>query len=175
MTRARRFLVAAASLSVAALLFRAQLGAALVVRGDDFLYRSDARQARTYYARALRFDPDSESAADRYVFFGLQVRTHASLDAAIGVASAYLRRHPDDGAILADRALAYLIERRYDKAEPDFERAARASRDPRYFTFAGWAALRAGRESVARDLFDRALTIDPRFRPARYALREVTL
>ncbi|HEY8314822.1 MAG TPA: hypothetical protein VIG51_11740 [Candidatus Baltobacteraceae bacterium] len=170
MTRARRFLVAALSLLLAATLFRAQLASSLVVRGDEFLYRNDISGAATYYRRAIRIDGDFADAADRLAFLAMQKRTQAALAAAVAATTVYLGQHGDDPRILADRAMCYQIEKRYRKAEPDFERAAWLLRDPRYFTFAGWAAARSGSRTRARKLWVAALRIDPRFLPARHAL-----
>ncbi len=172
-SRLRRFAVAFCALGIGILLFRAQVATSLVVRGDDFLYRRQVERARGYYVRALWFDPESRAAADRYVFFGMQERTPASLAASIAIASRYLALRPDDATVLADRALCYQIERRYSEAAPDFSHAGALARDPRYFTFAGWAALRSGKRREARMLWHEALALDGRFGPARFALARV--
>lgn len=172
MTRGRRFVLAVTSLLLAAPLFHAQLADALVTRGDEFLYRGNTSAAKDYYARALGVDGTSEAAADRFVFFSVQNRTERSLKAAITVASRYLSRVPSDAPLLEDRAMCYQYERRYDLARADFERAARLTHDPRYYTFAGWAAKRSGKRAAAVKLWLAALHVDPHFLPARRALRE---
>jgi tetratricopeptide (TPR) repeat protein len=170
LTRCRRIGVAIVALSLAACIFRAQIADALVVRGDDFMYRSDAGGAMNRYERALAIDPSDEAAVDRIVFLAMQMRTRESLHRGIAVADAYLHFHRNDGGILADRALCYLILRRYRQALNDFARAATLQRDPRYFVFAGWAAQHAGESKRARTLWGKALTIDPHYVPARTAL-----
>ncbi|MDQ2871524.1 MAG: hypothetical protein M3R35_00160 [Candidatus Eremiobacteraeota bacterium] len=171
MNRARRFAVGLTGVLLAAVLFRAQIGSALIVRGDDFLYRNDTAQARRYYARALRVDPDSRAAADRFAFFGMQMRTRQSFTSSIAIATTYLKGHPNDTTLLVDRALGYLAERRFQPAQADFERAARLTRDPRFYTFAGWAARRNGASNRARALWRTALRMHPGYRPAVRALK----
>lgn len=123
-TNVRRFEVAAAALAIAAVLFRPQLADALVVRGDELLYKNARTQALARYERALWIDPDNGTAADRYVFVSLQTHTPAALGLGVDTARAYLRRHPDDAAVLGDLALCMLAERRVRDARVDFERAA---------------------------------------------------
>ena len=60
----RRFLIAFVSLSICAVLFRAQvISTALVTRGDEYFQKGHPAQARVYYARALFFDASSTLAA----------------------------------------------------------------------------------------------------------------
>lgn len=169
-SRGRRFAIALVALTASALCFRSQIAAALVVRGDEFMNRNAIPQAIARYQRALTIDRDNANAADRLVFASLEARTPALLRSGIGIATQYLVRHPHDATLLADRGLCYLAERRYAAAGPDFERAARFLKDPRYFTFAGWAARRAGDDARARMLWRAALAIDAHFVPARTAL-----
>jgi tetratricopeptide (TPR) repeat protein len=169
-TRPRRFCVAAAAVALAGWLFAPQIADGLVVRGDDFMYRNASADAMNRYERALTIDPRNAAATDRIVFTGMELRTAQSLRRAVDVATAYLDRRPHDTVILADRALCYLIQRRYALARSDFERAATLARDPRYFVFAGWAAQHAHDRRHARDLWTRALAIDPHYRPALSAL-----
>lgn len=169
-SRVRRLGIACAALAIAAACFRSQVACALVVRGDDFMYRNNVQQAMARYERAMTIDADNAAAADRLVFANLEERTPESLQRGVRIATRYLSRHPNEANVLADRALCFLAQRDYALAEVDFERAATALRDPRYFTFAGWAARRANRPAPARALWKRALAIDPRFKPARIAL-----
>lgn len=161
-----------AALLCAAALFRTQVADALVIRGDDYLYRGDRAQALVRYGRALAIAPDSEIAADRYVFLSLQRQAPASLAGAVTVASRYLGRHPHDAPLLNDRALCYLHMHRYESAERDFRSAARASHLPEEYVFAGWAAEHAGSRRDAAALWREALRIRPRYQPAALALRE---
>lgn len=170
LTRRRRFALASISLAMSTLLFRSDIAQGLVVRGDDYVYRNDSGEAMIRYERALSIDPDNGPAVDRMVFLRMEQRTPASLAQGDAIATRYLRTHPRDPAVLADRALCRLIQRRYNAAQPDFQRAAEITRDPRYFTFAGWAALRARDRLAARRLWRAALAVDARFAPARDAL-----
>jgi tetratricopeptide (TPR) repeat protein len=170
LSRQRRIGVAIVTLGLASVLFRGQVAEALVVRGDDFMSRSALTEAMTRYERARAIDPDNSSAIERVVFAGMEMRTPASLRDATAAANVYLAEHPNDGAILADRALCYLIERRYALALLDFEHAAKVQRDARYYVFAGWAANRMQQRARARRLWKTALAIDGRYVPARMAL-----
>lgn len=172
LTRGRRFVLAGMALAIAGVLFRSEVAQALVVRGDDYMYRGEQSAALERYRRALALDPSFEAAADRYVFVSVQIHTPAALSAGIAVAGAYLSRHPDDPRVLSDRALCYLHQRRFIVALRDFERAARISRRPQDYVFAGWAARRAHRYRAARTLWLAALALRPKYAPARIALEE---
>lgn len=171
-SRLRRFAIAAVALVLAFVLFRSQVAQALIVRGDEFLYRGNTPAALERYQRALALMPESQTAADRYAFLSLQQNTPSSLRRAITIAGRYLRRHPGDAVLLTDRALCYLHQKRYALAQNDFERAARSSRSPESFVFAGWAAEHAGRAKSARTLWRLALSVRHGYRPALIALWE---
>jgi tetratricopeptide (TPR) repeat protein len=171
-SRLRRFAIAAVALALAFVLFRPQVAQALIVRGDEFLYRGNTSAALERYQRALALMPESQTAADRYAFLSLQRNTPSSLRRAITIAGRYLRRHPDDAVLLTDRALCYLHQKRYALAQNDFEHAARSSHAPESFVFAGWAAEHAGRAKSARTLWRLALAVRRGYRPALIALSE---
>ncbi|MFN2449195.1 MAG: tetratricopeptide repeat protein [Candidatus Baltobacteraceae bacterium] len=168
--RPRRWIVVLTALVLALLFFHAALARSLVVRGDDFLYRSDRAQAIAHYKRALLFDGGSEDASDRLIFAALMERTPATLREGVREADRFLRRHPASVTVRADRALCYLITRRYDRAYADFERVAAQTHQARDYAFAGWAAAHAGDRRAARALWERALQIEPHFAPAVNAL-----
>lgn len=169
-SRIRRLAITVIALACAAYLFRAQLASALVIRGDDYLFRGDRTQALKRYSRALAIDPLSDTAADRYAFISLQMATPDALTTALQIANRYLTARPSDATILTDRALCYLHLRDYARAQTDFERAALAANAPADYVFAGWAARRAGHVLAARSLWLRALAIRPGFGPAVVAL-----
>ena len=171
-SRMRRFAISATALFLAALLFRTQISEALVVRGDEYLSHSQTSQALERYRRALVFQPNMESAADRYVFASMEVHTQRSVRDALSAATQFLRRHPGDSKVLADRGLCYLTERRYGLASTDFKNAARLSQDPQTYVFAGWSALRSGSRSGAIALWKEAERLQPRYQAARIALAE---
>ena len=58
----RRTLLALAGVGISAAMLRAQLSDALVVRGDEFLYRAEPARALAYYRRALAVDRDDGAA-----------------------------------------------------------------------------------------------------------------
>lgn len=169
----RRLTIAFASLVLSVGIFRAEIASALVTRGDEFLSRGDVPGARHYYERALALQWDSHAATDRFVFFGSGSHDRDVLRGAIRVATVYLRVHPADATILADRAYCFERLHAYAPAARDFAAAARITKSPTEFTFAGWAALRSGRAADARSFWRDALVRDPRFGPARLALRKV--
>ncbi len=170
-SRTRRFAVAGAALGIAAILMRSQIAEALTVRGDEYLYSAKPAAALERYRRALAITPDTESAADRFTFVSMEQHSIPALHAGIAVAGRYLSRHPKDALLLSDRALCFLIERRYAKAQDDFEQAARIDKDSQMFVFAGWSAWHRGLHVTARSLWRDALQIDPRDGAAVLALR----
>lgn len=142
MKRGRRFVCAALSLGVAALLFRGPLAAAVVTRGDDALRNGDAATALRSYRKALAIDPGSAVAADRLAFELALHHRRADAEAAVALAGRALDRHPADAALLADRAFAELVLSRWAAARDDFRRAGALARDPRYADAAARIALR---------------------------------
>jgi tetratricopeptide (TPR) repeat protein len=171
LTPVRRFAAAALSLIAAAALFRAQVADALVVRGDDLLYQNRRDAALAHYARALALDPNSATAADRYVFVQMERHTRSAAADAISAANRYVSAHPADAEILADRAMCYLRAGRYQAARADFASAGALAKQPRFYVFAGWAAIRAHDNAAARRLWHAALALDARYGPALEALR----
>jgi tetratricopeptide (TPR) repeat protein len=171
LTPARRFGVVVLALLAAAVLLRAQVADALVVRGDDLLYQNRRDAALVHYARALTIDPQSATAADRYIFVQMERHTEPALAEALSEASRYLGRHASDVEILADRAMCYLRTGRYTEASKDFARAGRLAKQPRFYVFAGWAAKRAHDGGAARRLWHAALALDSGYGPALAALR----
>lgn len=171
--RGRRIAAAALALVLAFLLFRTQLAAAVVTRGDDALRSGDADGALRFYARALLIDRSSTIAADRLAF-RLSLR-HDPVYAhkAIALASAALAQGPATPSLLADRAFAELQLQAWAAAERDFVRAGDIGRDARYEQFAARMALRRNDKRSARADALRALTWDPTFSPARALLRSL--
>jgi tetratricopeptide (TPR) repeat protein len=169
----RRIALAALTLVASTVLFHGQVASAVVTRGDDAMRNGDRAAALRYYGRALALDPASSRAADRFAFL-LAIR-HAPGDArtAVVIATLALAHSPDDPALLADRGFAEQRLRRWPAARDDFARAGAQARDARYDHLAGRVALHLGDRRGARQLFERALTLDPRFGPARVALEQL--
>lgn len=169
----RRISIALLSLAIAVPLFHVEVAAALVTRGDEFLSRGDLASARRYYGRALVLDRNSQDAADRFVFFSSSALDKRVLLGAVRAATNYLTGHPANAQLLADRALCFERLKQYRLAARDFSSAARVSGSARDFTFAGWAALRAGQRGDALRFWRYALARDARFGPARLALQRI--
>jgi Tfp pilus assembly protein PilF len=166
----RRLAIAAVALLLAGGLFRGQLAAALVTRGDDALRNGDPSAAARYYSRALHIDPRSSAAADRLAFHLAMGHQADDARAAIAVATQALAAHAQDAGLLADRGLAEQRLGRWHAAERDFAGAGAAGHDARYDHLAGRVALRLHDLGAARHFFDLALLADPGFGPARAAL-----
>lgn len=166
----RRFAVALAGVAISGVLFRGSIASGLVSRGDESLQAGSVERARTFYMRALRVDPGSALAAERYAFFGLFVKRGPDLRASIAAATAGLARDPADEALRLDRALCENALGDARAALRDFETLARAHSDVRYAEFAAQAARRSGEPARARAWFRRVLQLDPRFAAARRAL-----
>jgi tetratricopeptide (TPR) repeat protein len=172
LSRIRRFAVAAVALLCAGLVFRSQIAQALIIRGDDYLYRGDQPAALQRYQRALLVAPWSQAAADRYVFVSMQQQTAQSTRAALVVANRYLSSHPHDAVLLADRALWYLHARRYSAAQRDLAAAAESMHSVTDYVFAGFAAEHAHHHDAALALWRTALKEQPGYEPAQMALAE---
>lgn len=168
---ARRIALAFVSLTCAAFLFRGNVAAALVTRGDDLLRAGDVDGAVKRYARAERFDAASAVAADRLAFFLLVRRGRGDAMRAYTVADRALRIVPEDPALLVDRAFAAQRLARWRASERDFLRAARIGRDPRYAHLAARSAAHRGDRRAAREDLRTALAIDGAYAPAKALLR----
>jgi tetratricopeptide (TPR) repeat protein len=169
----RRIGLALASVVLAALLFRTNVAAALVTRGDDVLRGGDLDGAVRSYTRAVQLDPRSAVAADRLAFALLTRRRGDDAASAYQAADRALRSAPAEPALLADRAFAAQRLARRRSAEGDFAAAARAGRDPRYAHLAARIALQRRDPRAARAHLASALTIDPRYAPARMLLERL--
>jgi uncharacterized protein YqeY len=62
----------------------------------------------------------------------MEEHTTTSVRSGISAADAFLSRHPTDDTVRADRALCYLMLRRYAAAMRDFEIAERLSGKSQY-------------------------------------------
>jgi tetratricopeptide (TPR) repeat protein len=167
----RRTALALVGIGVAALILRPQISDALVVRGDEFLYRAEPGRALEYYRRAFEVDGDDGAAVDRFAFVASMRRDPRTNAEALRETSAYLERHPGDTTVRMDRAMTYRAAGIMRGALADFSLVGAWTGDPRAYTFAGYAALRCGDASLARRLWRAALTLQPGFAAAKRALR----
>lgn len=171
LSRTRRIGLAGVALAVAFVLFRSQLAAAVVTRGDDALRSGDVANAIRFYDRATRLDPHSIVAADRLAFHLALGHDRAGARAAIAIAARALAAGGPDAGLFADRAFAELQLQRWHDAERDFARAGGLAHDARYEHFAARMALRASNPRAAREHERLALSDAPDFAPARALLR----
>jgi len=168
---ARRVVLALSGVIVSGFLLRTQVSQALVIRGDERLYRGSAVEALTYYRRAIAADPLDGSAVDRFAFGAISLRERRLVREAIVVTSEYLRRRPSDDEVRMDRAMALRLLGDWTRAADDFERVGVRRRDATALTFAGYAALALHQRSRAIACWRRALSVDGNFLAARHALR----
>lgn len=166
----RRASVAALGIGIAAVILRPQIADALVVRGDEYLYRSQDARALRYYARALAIDADDGAAADRFAFAAMLSRDPQAIAASLRETSAYLARHPEDATVRMDRAMAYRAAGQLPAALADFALAGAQTGDARALAFAGFTAERLRERALARRYWRAALSARPGFLPARRAL-----
>ncbi|HTD35206.1 MAG TPA: hypothetical protein VK665_16190 [Candidatus Elarobacter sp.] len=166
----RRFTVALASVACAGMLFRGNVASALVTHGDNQARAGDVDAAVRSYARAIRLDARSVTAADRLAFTLLMRRRTGDAALAFRVADAALRDVPGAPALLADRALAAERLGRWHLAERDFAAAAVAGRDPRYAHLAARMAERVHAAVRVRAHLRDALALDAAYAPARVLL-----
>lgn len=167
----RRIALALTGVALSGYLLRPQISEALVIRGDERLYRGNTADALTYYRRAIAADPLDGSAVDRFAFGAVSVRRPVSVRDAIELSSQYLRRRPDDDVVRMDRAMAFRLLRDWRHAAEDFARVGERERDATALTFAGYAAEALDEESRASAFWQEALAVDRDFRPARRALQ----
>jgi tetratricopeptide (TPR) repeat protein len=166
----RRVMLAVAGAGLSAVILRPQIADALVVRGDEFLYRAQPARALPYYRRALNLDGDDAAAVDRFAFVSMMLRDPAAIDETIRDTSAYLNRHPDDTIVRMDRAMAYRRAGISRGELADFAFVGARTMDPRALTFAGFAADGLGRRSLARRFWRAAIAAQPGFPSAIRAL-----
>jgi hypothetical protein len=166
----RRTLLALTGVAISALLLRSQVADALVVRGDEFLYRAQPSRALGYYARALMVDSDDGAAADRFAFVAMIVRDRRAITETLRETTVYLQRHPEDSVVRMDRAMAYRVAGVARGAMEDFALVGARTGDPRALTFAGYAADSLGRRTLARRFWRAAIGAQPGFPSAIRAL-----
>lgn len=168
---ARRIALALTGIILSGYVLRPQMSQALIVRGDERLYRGNASQALGYYRRAIEMNPYEGSAVDRFAFAAASLRDRSAAREAIALTSAYLHRRPMDDVVRMDRAMAFRLLGDWSHAMEDFETVGERERDAAAMTFAGYAAEAEHDRSRALRLWRRALTFDGSFRAARNALR----
>ena len=131
-TPLRRTALALLGIATAACILRPQISDALVVRGDEFLYRADPARALVYYRRARAVDGDDGAAADRFAFVATMMRDARVNAEALRETSAYLQRHPDDAVVRMDRAMASAPrDSCVERSVIDFSLVGARTNDPR--------------------------------------------
>jgi tetratricopeptide (TPR) repeat protein len=166
----RRIALALIGIVASGYLLRPQISQALVVRGDERLYRGSATEALGYYRRAIETDPLDGSAVDRFAFSAVSLRKPMLVRDAIELSSQYLRRRPDDDVVRMDRAMAFRLLGNWKNAADDFARVGKRERDVTALTFAGYAARALHDDKRATALWREALGVNSTFRAARRAL-----
>jgi hypothetical protein len=170
MSLRRRFGLALTGVALSAYLLRPQIADALLIRGDERLYRGDPTDALRYYRRALWIDATDGAAVDRFLFVATQLHDAASEREGVALAGRYLRLRKD-ADVQFDRAMANRALGRLGRALADFAAVGRASRDARAYAFAGYAADALGERARAIAMWRAALSLDSGLPAARDALR----
>ncbi|MGA8533595.1 MAG: hypothetical protein WB615_05760 [Candidatus Tumulicola sp.] len=166
----RRLAPALGGVAISAVLLRGQLADALVVRGDECLFRARPAASLRYYRRAIWIDPRDSVAVDRLLFVAMTLRDRRALDDGIVSATRYLEWKPDDNVVRLDRAMACRVTGRQSEALGDFAIVGRATHDARALTFAGYAAQAIGQPRRASYFWRAALLLSPDFPAAKHAL-----
>ena len=132
----------------------------------------DFDRAVELYRGSLALHPTAEA----HTFLGWTYHFQGKIDDAIAECKLAIGVDPDFGNPYNDIG-AYLIDLgRYDEAIPWLEQAIAAKRyDPRHFPYfnLGRVYLAKGMIGRARELFQKALDIEPRYTLARQAIERV--
>ena len=132
----------------------------------------DYDRAVELYHESLALHPTAEA----YTFLGWTFHFQGKIQEAIAECKRAIEVDPDFGNPYNDIG-AYLIGlKRFDEAIPWLEQAITAKRyEPRHFPYfnLGRAYLAKGAINRARELFQQALEIEPRYTLARQALESI--
>ena len=132
----------------------------------------DYDRAVERYLGSLALHPTAEA----HTFLGWTYHFQGKINEAIAECKRAIEVDPDFGNPYNDIG-AYLIDlERYDEAIPWLERAATAKRyEPRHFPYfnLGRVYLAKGSINRARELFLKALEIEPRYTLARQAIEKL--
>ncbi len=132
----------------------------------------DFDHAVELYEKSIAVQPTAEA----HTFLGWTFHFQGKIDQAIEQCKRAIEIDPDFGNPYNDIG-AYLIEmRRYDEAIPWLERATEAKRyDPRHFPYFNLGRIYLAKEmySRARENFENALRLEPRYQLARDALENL--
>jgi len=132
----------------------------------------DFDHAVELYEKSIAVQPTAEA----HTFLGWTFHFQGKIERAIEQCKRAIEIDPDFGNPYNDIG-AYLIEmRRYDEAIPWLERATEAKRyDPRHFPYFNLGRIYLAKEmySRARESFENALRLEPRYQLARDALENL--
>lgn len=132
----------------------------------------DFDHAVELYEKSIAVQPTAEA----HTFLGWTFHFQGKIDQAIEQCKRAIEIDPDFGNPYNDIG-AYLIEMlRYDEAIPWLERATEAKRyDPRHFPYFNLGRIYLAKEmySRARENFENALRLEPRYQLAREALENL--
>ena len=132
----------------------------------------DLDHAVELYQKSIAIQPTAEA----HTFLGWTYRFQDKLEEAIEQCKRAIEIDPDFGNPYNDIG-AYQIEmRRYDEAIPWLERAIEAKRyEPRHYPYYNLGRVYLAKEmySQARESFQKALRLEPRYKLAREALDQL--
>ena len=167
---ARRVGLIMIALVLSSVLLRSQLASALVTRGDDLVFWGNERAALAKYEIAVRIDPSSAAAADRFAFTAIRMHQPALLRRAVRFIDIALAPRASDPMLGLDRALCLHALGSYAEAAAAFSAVGVRTRDARALMFAALDLERIHRGAEARSLLKSAVALDPGFMPARHDL-----
>jgi Tfp pilus assembly protein PilF len=134
--------------------------------------QGDYDRAVELYRGSIALHPTAEA----YTFLGWTYHFQGKIEEAIAECKRAIEVDPDFGNPYNDIGV-YLIDlNRYDEAIPWLELAMKARRyEPRHFPYfnLGRVYLAKGMINRARELFQKSLSIEPRYTLARQALESV--
>jgi len=150
-----------------------------IERAQELFQQAYAAQMNGEFERAVELYKNSleiHPTAEAHTFLGWTYHFQGKVQEAIDECKRAIEVDPDFGNPYNDIG-AYLISlKRYDEAIPWLERATRAPRyDPRHYPYfnLGRIYFAKGMINRARECFQEALRIEPRYTEARQAIENI--
>jgi len=150
-----------------------------IERAQELFEQAYAAQMKGDLDRAVDLYKSSleiHATAEAHTFLGWTYSFQGKVQEAIDECKRAIEVDPDFGNPYNDIGAYLILLKRYDEAIPWLEGATRARRyEPRHYPYfnLGRAFLAKGMINRARQCFQQALLIEPRYREARQAIENV--